>query len=256
VEAFLTGVGWVTAAGIGRGKKGSFSWGEGDLPSISRKDIFADPRPHFGRMDRFSKIGLAAIAMALRDADIDSGMEGTIGVVASTVRGCVDTDSLYFSAVRDRGAQCASPHLFVFVTGSTFLGEASIEFGLRGPTLLLSEQEPGRCAVLASAVEMISGNQSSVMAAGICDISVGEKNGELVNWCTGGPAGGIRDIADGQAVGVTHGVFRPGGLFLVLEKDARSDHVYGTLSMSEGNLFFDGTPVNDITWLAAALSGR
>lgn len=232
MEASVTGVGWVTAAGIGRGREGSFSWGEGDLPLISRKDVFADSRPHFGRMDRFSKTGLAAISMALRDAGIESGKEQTIGVIASTARGCIDTDRLFFSAVSDRGAQFASPHLFVFVTGSTFLGEACIEFGLRGPTLLMSEEEPDRCAVLASAVEMISSNQSPVMAAGICDTSVG------------------------QADGASNKAHRPGALFFVLQRDAGRDQAYGAVNLHKEGLFFHGTPVNDITRFAVSLSRK
>jgi 3-oxoacyl-[acyl-carrier-protein] synthase II len=232
MEAFVTGVGWVTAAGRGRGREERFSWGQGQLPSIARKDIFADPRPHFGRMDRFSKLGLAAVAMALRDAGIESGKEQTIGVIASTINGCIDTDRVYFNAIRESGAQFASPHLFVFVSGNTFLGEASIEFNLTGPTFLLNEREPSRCAVLSMGVEIIATNQSNVMVAGICDIAPQE------------PCESNKPIS------------QQGALFVVLEKDPGKDRLYGALELNKGRLFFEGTPFDDMTRLAARLSEK
>lgn len=232
MEAFITGIGWVTAAGLGRGREGRFSWGEGELPAISRKDIFADPRPHFGRMDRFSKFGLAGVAMALRDAGVESGANQTIGVIASTLRGCNDTDNLYLRTVQEMGAQFASPHLFVFVSGNTFLGEASIAFGLRGPTFLLSEQDLSGRTVLSTAIEMIVTNQSDAMVAGMCDIvppDSGASNGS---------------------------VSRQGALFFVLQKGSTKERTYGTLELNKQHLFFEKMPVDDISWLAARLSGR
>lgn len=232
MEAFVTGVGWVTAAGLGRGKEGTFSWGEGRLPSISRKDVFADPRPHFGRMDRFSKLGLAAVSMALRDAGIQSGEDRTIGVIASTVRGCIDTDWAYFSDIREKGPQFASPHLFVFVAGNTFLGEASIEFNLRGPTFLMSEREPSRYAVLSAGIEMIATHQSEVMVVGICD-------GETSLTC----------LSDEPTL-------QSGSVFFVLDRDPGKGQSYGVLAQRDGRLFFEGAPVGDITRLAVRLSGK
>ncbi|MFN2266751.1 MAG: beta-ketoacyl synthase N-terminal-like domain-containing protein, partial [Desulfonatronovibrio sp.] len=100
MKAFITGMGWITASGFGRGMK-PFSAPEGDVKVPSRKEVFKDRDDRFGRMDPFSKVGLAAIAMALEDAGIagDPEQNRTAGITASTQRGCIGTDVDFFHTV-------------------------------------------------------------------------------------------------------------------------------------------------------------
>ncbi|MDX2440765.1 MAG: hypothetical protein QNK40_09460 [Desulfobacterales bacterium] len=85
--ASVTGIGWITAAGMECGRKAdSFSMPTGNLPKITGTVVFGKPYKHFGRMDEYSRLGLAAIAFALKDAGLEKWKKKRdIGIIASTV---------------------------------------------------------------------------------------------------------------------------------------------------------------------------
>ncbi|MGD8890798.1 MAG: hypothetical protein PVF53_20450, partial [Desulfobacterales bacterium] len=57
--AEITGIGWVTSTGMGRGRKHqSFAMPRGKLPEIDPADMFKKPYPNFRRMDEYSRLGL------------------------------------------------------------------------------------------------------------------------------------------------------------------------------------------------------
>ena len=67
--ASITGVGWVGTENIGWGRRYTRNLsGEDTLPKVTSRMIFGKGLPHFGRLDTYSKIGIAAIAFALKDA--------------------------------------------------------------------------------------------------------------------------------------------------------------------------------------------
>ena len=71
MKTVITGSGWVTPTTMGCGKNHDrFEWRQGELPEITRKAVFEEPYPHFGRLDRYSRLGLSAIAFALKDAGL------------------------------------------------------------------------------------------------------------------------------------------------------------------------------------------
>ncbi len=94
-KAFITGVGWVTAAGMGSGRSGApFSMERGRIARIARKALFREPDQRFGRLDDFSRLGLAGITLALRDAGLEEWSEKRpTGIICSTVNGCSSTRS-------------------------------------------------------------------------------------------------------------------------------------------------------------------
>jgi 3-oxoacyl-[acyl-carrier-protein] synthase II len=173
VKAFVIGIGWVTASGIGRGRRGdTFAMPPGDLPAFTRKDIFAEPFPRFGRLDGFSRLGLAGIALALADAGLDRWeQKRDIGVLAGTARGCLGTDIAYFDTVLPEGGALASPNLFAYTLSNTFLGEAAIRFGLTGSSLVLNDSDPAGFSPLRMALESLAWEESPLMLAGICDLA-------------------------------------------------------------------------------------
>jgi len=87
-------MGWVTATNLGCGRDHKwFEMKPGNLPEIKRKVVFSEPYPHFGRLDRYSRLGLSAIAFALKDAGLSRWTHPRpISIIASTVHGCLDTD--------------------------------------------------------------------------------------------------------------------------------------------------------------------
>lgn len=230
MDAVITGIGWVTAAGPGRGKEGrEFAVTGGPLPPLTRKAVFAEPNQRFGRQSEYSKVGLAAIAFALRDAGLEQWeAKRPIGIVAATRLGCLATDSAYFDTVLPASGGLASPNLFAYTLSNCFLSEAAIQFGLTGSTLVVNETEPRGLAPLGMALESLAWGESETMLAGICDL----------------PAPPF--AAAGAPV--------PGALFMVLDNGReRSGAGYGRLALAaDGALHHAGVAVESFVGLVAA----
>ena len=74
--AAITGIGWVTPASMGSGRHyQTLQPKDGKLPKLTSRMIFGKVSPHFGRLDEYSKLGLTAVAFALKDAKQDKGMK-------------------------------------------------------------------------------------------------------------------------------------------------------------------------------------
>ena len=221
----ITGIGWVTVAGMGRGREhGSFAMIDGQLPKFDRKAAFEKPYQHFGRMDEYSKLGLAAIAFALKDAGLDEWEEKRdIGIIASTVYGCLSTDIKYYDTVIPEEGLLASPSLFAYTLPNCFLGEAAIRFGLTGASFVVNEQALSGLTSLRMAVDSIAWGESETMLAGVCDL------GCPPNF-----------VVPGRAV--------PGAVFFVIERiyKRKCSH-YGELLLDKkGAIFFKGCEIEDL----------
>jgi len=232
-DAFLAGMGWVNSAGfgVGRGDE-AFSWGIGDLPPIRRPQIFSDPHPHFGRLDRYSRLGIAAIALALRDAGMEQAdLRGrSAALIASTVYGCLETDISFLDSARSEGGRDASPHLFAYTLSSTFLGEAALEFGFTGATYVVNEAPLTGSTALRMSAESIMEEESEIVATGVCDL---------------GPSPLL--MADNAP---------SGALFFILTQASCAGLPYGRLSIRGKDLLFEGEPVKNMIELAMSLSSE
>jgi 3-oxoacyl-[acyl-carrier-protein] synthase II len=229
VKALISGVGWVNSTGRGQGRQAVFHPGldEGRL-ELSAKGIFDKPVPRYGRMDDYSRLGLSAITLALKDAQLDQWTEmRNIAVIASTVYGCLQTDADYYDTVRPEGGRLASPNLFAYTLSNTFLGEASIYFGLTGAGFIIDEASLSGCSGLLLAVNSLRRKECEAVITGICD--------------TGPPL----------SLGLT-GRAIPGALFFVLQPaSAKQSLSYGALTQEErGDIFFEGKKVEDLYDLA------
>jgi 3-oxoacyl-[acyl-carrier-protein] synthase II len=231
VKVLITGIGWVNSGGFGQGRQVAYHPGAGEgrlkLPS---KDIYDKPIPRYGRMDGYSRLGLTGIALALRDAGLDQWTEmRNISVVASTVYGCLQTDADYYDTVRLKEGHLASPNLFAYTLSNTFLGEASIHFGLTGAGFILQEPFLSGLSGLFLAMNSLKRKESEAVIAGVCD------TGPLLSL-------GLK----GRAV--------PGALFFVLQPVVSGPGFsYGALTQGKtGTIFFNRKKVEDLY----ALAGR
>jgi 3-oxoacyl-[acyl-carrier-protein] synthase II len=224
MRADITGVGWITAAGMGRGQDHhGFYMPAGQLPLYSPEKIFAAPYPNLRRMDDFSRLGVSAIGLTLKDAGLAAWTrKRDIGVVAATVYGCLGADvDFYHTVLPDHGAQ-ASPAIFSYTSANSFLGEAAIHFGMTGANYAVFEQRPTGLAGLWAALGHIAAGDDEKMLGGICD------------------AGSPGLFGQPQK-------FPSGAVFFMLETAGANPHAYGTLaSGSQGELVFNSHPVNDI----------
>jgi 3-oxoacyl-[acyl-carrier-protein] synthase II len=221
MDVFVTGIGWVTGAGYGWGSAGSaFALPDLPLPALSRKDVFPEPNQRFGRMSDYAKLGLAAIAFALRDAGLETwSTKRAVGVVASTGLGCLATDLEYHRTVLLQGGGLASPNLFAYTLANCFLGDAAIQFGLTGSSIAINETSEDGLDSFRMALEAIELGEADTMLAGICDLPVPAPLAGLVT-------------------------LRPGAVFLVLAATPpQGSNNYGTVSLAEdGRLLHNGSP--------------
>ncbi len=213
--------------GCGRDHE-NFAQPHGQLPEINPSDMFKKPYPNFRRMDEYSRLGLTAIAFALIDAGLSEWTrERNIGIIASTVYGCLGTDVDYYKTViPDRGAH-ASPALFSYTLANSFLGEAAIRFGLTGTNYVITEQHPTGLAGLQAALDHITRGDVEKILSGISDVGCPEIFGEP-------------------------GKVPPGAVFLMLEKSpAREISSYGKVQLNRtGDIILNGSKINDLTDLA------
>ena len=224
----ITGIGWVTAAGIGRGRKHQpFAMPREELPEINPADMFKKPYPNFRRMDEYSRLGLAATALALIDADLSEWTrERDIGIIASTSYGCLGTDVDYYQTVIPDGGAQASPALFSYTLANGFLGEAAIRFGLIGINYVVTEQHPTGLAGLQTALDHISRGVVEKILGGVCDVGCPPIFGEPAK-------------------------VPPGAVFFMLEKHGAMERSsYGQLQLNRsGDLLLDGSEIADLTGL-------
>ncbi|MEW6187799.1 MAG: beta-ketoacyl synthase N-terminal-like domain-containing protein [Thermodesulfobacteriota bacterium] len=235
MKQVITGMGWVNSAGLGRGRRVVYRPGIPGAPvTFSSKQVFPNPMPRFGRMDRYSRLGLAGIALALQDAGLASWKElRNIAVITSTVYGCLETDADYYDTVIPEGGKLASPNLFAYTLSNTFLGEAALQFGLSGPSYVLHEEILSGLTGLHMAMEILAAGLFPAVLVGMCD------TGPL-------PSLGLKDRS------------LTGALFFVLQKEGEPEgEVYGSLTKEiSGPICYEGNETEDLPRLAEQCSKR
>ena len=177
LSARITGSGWVTATGCGRGRThDSPLWqaGEPQTPTSVLQNLRGGSR--FGRLDLFSQIGVAAVSLALEDARRldDATAPGNrknlnIGLICATTSSCERTDNNFYKTVQDN-PRLASPGLFVYTLATSFLGEAALRFAIEGVSLALIEPQPSGCDALRLGLEQLSFGDEDVVIIGICNL--------------------------------------------------------------------------------------
>lgn len=230
METAITGIGWVTAQGAGFGGQGrGFAPDNAPLPLLTRKEVFDQPNQRFGRQSNYSKVGLSAIAFALRDAAMEQWTEKRpVGVIAATRLGCLTTDVDYYETVLPRGGGLASPNLFAYTLANCFLGEAAIQFGLTGSAYVINDSiGDGLCSV-SMALESLALGECVTMLAGICDL----------------PAPPLPGLPAGPT----------GAVFLVLDTTREGNaSPYGGLDLAaDGTIRHNGTEVASFIGLVTA----
>src|SRR6185369_15319482 len=167
----ILGTGWITSKGYGMVNlcEEHLFASEETLYTVAKNGIFTRPVKNFGRLDRLSRITLAAVYLALKDAGIESSPESKqdIGIVGTNDQGSLETDTAYFRDFADNGRKLARANLFIYTLPSSPMGEAAIHFGLSGPLLYMSGTGDSLATVMIAAAEMVAGSESSLMLAGI-----------------------------------------------------------------------------------------
>jgi 3-oxoacyl-[acyl-carrier-protein] synthase II len=231
----ITGIGWITHSGIGYGQASQpFALLKGPLPEITRKMVLDKPYRNFGRMDDYSKVGLGTIGLALKDSNLLSfNRKRDIGVIASTTYGCLNTDINYYQTVIPQQGTLASPNLFAYTLPNTYLGDASICFGLTGQNYVVSEPTPKRLISIQLGLQALLNKETDKMLCGFCDT----------------PPLDIFNSADSNVYG---------SVFFMIERDCSPEKQnYGEIAQNKnGSLTLNQKPVEDIIGLVNRCLGN
>jgi 3-oxoacyl-[acyl-carrier-protein] synthase II len=121
-------------------------------------------RRQLWRLERFTRIALAAADEALRDARLDAASwDGArVGVVVGCSLGGAATWEAESGRMRREGPEAVSPVVIPMLLPNMAAGEVALALGIRGPSLAVSTA----CASGASALAVAR----DWLAAGLCDV--------------------------------------------------------------------------------------
>ena len=95
------------------------------------------------------------------------GNETFCGHRGLDLAGCLATDIEYYDTVLPEGGGLPSPNLFSSTLPTCFLGEAAIQFGLTGPTLIVNAPAEDALSGVRLALESLFWGECGTMLAGI-----------------------------------------------------------------------------------------
>ncbi|MER5280276.1 beta-ketoacyl-[acyl-carrier-protein] synthase family protein [Streptomyces sp. NPDC002809] len=182
-DAAVTGIGMVTAAGIGT----AASWNRiclGNSTAAVRVPALAGTRADFGcavpgfdaaaslgrrkalRLDRSSQFALAAAAEALADSGLDTATwDGArVAVVLGSGIGGAATWEAQHDVLLERGFNQVSPMLIPMLAVNMAAGYVAMECGARGPNFVTATA----CASGTTAV----GTARELLRSGVCDVVI------------------------------------------------------------------------------------
>ena len=222
----VVGGAWITTSGIGCVNEGDdFSMPDGVLPELRRELLSSRPEQRWGRLDYYSKAGLIAASLALKDAGLDpQEVPISTAVIVSTVSGSIDVDHEYFRTVVPQSGLLASPNLFAYTLPNCMLGEISIRYGLTGPAVVVSQTTPDMMNGIVGGAKLLSYGLCQKVIAGYCSTETG-----------------IRHVDT---------LCKPGSVFLMLGKAEEKS----SLTLNGSVLMYDGRPVSGLIDLMEQLT--
>jgi 3-oxoacyl-(acyl-carrier-protein) synthase len=133
------------------------------------------------RLDRCSRMAMAAAREALHDSGLDSpagamrGEEtGAHAMVVGTMTAGIGTLRAFLATQLAEGPESASPMLFPFTVPNSPASQCSILLGLRGPNLTISEMEASGLAAIATAAGLVRDGACDAVVAGGADEWIAE----------------------------------------------------------------------------------
>lgn len=170
----VLGLGWVQGGEFGcarLGRRHAFPAGA-TLHSLWRAAaLLPAPPKNVGRFDAATHLACDAIALALRDAGLESaaGRTQDIGLLVATPDGSVAANRAYFADYLAGGRTLGRGNLFIYTLPTSAAAEAAICFGLRGPLLYAAAARRPAHGLLSMAGGMLGSGESSLMLALLAD---------------------------------------------------------------------------------------
>ena len=154
-------------------------------------------------LDPSSELALAAIALAIRDADLDEATLGRAGLCLGSAHGPTETMGLFIDDLVAKGPRFVKPILFPHTYLNTAVSLAAIEFDMHGPHLNLASGFTAAAQAIAAGIDLVRDGRADVMVAGGFEalseyLLWGYESAGLLSLCDevaslGGPFGRERD---------------------------------------------------------------
>lgn len=209
--------------------------GEGrSIPALLADDGALEefiPRRSLRRIDHFSRLALLGACLALQDAGRQDADRSRLGVVIATGWGAVATTFSFLHSFLEGGDVCSSPTHFSNSVHNAAAANVSIQLGVTGPSLTVSQFELSLPSALLTARRWLAEERVEAVLVG----GVDEYCPEL-GYCWrrffGDPDGDLRPFEfDRQSAFPGEGA-----AFLLLERGDRESR-YGYLTdVQQGNL--------------------
>ncbi len=191
-QVVITGLGAVTPIGIGvkdfcKGLKA----GRNSIAKVTRFDV-TDFRSKLAaeikdfqaeewidkksakRMDRFSKFGIAASAMAIEDAGLDSFLfdKNRAGVIIGSGIGGSQTFEDGYSTLQENGPKSLNPFIASRLLINMAASMVSIKYGLKGPISALSVACSTGSNAIGDAFRILQRGDADIMLAGSSEAAI------------------------------------------------------------------------------------
>lgn len=119
-------------------------------------------------LDTASALFLAATSQALQQAgiNVESGENHTVGILAGTAYGCLETAGLFFADYLTKGPRLVKPLLFPHSYNNTPVSLAAMEWELRGEHENNVSADIASGVVLLQAFDLLASGQAEILVAG------------------------------------------------------------------------------------------
>lgn len=185
-RAAVTGIGLVTAAGVGVGAAWSGVCGAASAPSVVRRpelvdlpcDFFytitgLDTKAVLGvaaqrLMDRFAQLAVIAAREAVADAGLDPSVwdSGRVGVVIGSAHGGLPFYDEQHIALTGRGARRVSPKLAPLTVVNGAASSVTLDLGIHGPSQAVSTACSSGTVAIGTAHQMLRTGACDIVIAG------------------------------------------------------------------------------------------
>ena len=136
------------------------------------------PKRALRRLDHYSRLALLGGCLALDDAGISADQRDRIGVIVASGYGASATTFGFLDSVLDDGDHCASPTAFSNSVHNVAGAYLSMQLGIHGPNLTLSQFEMSVSAAIYNAVCWLQqGRVDTVLVGGV------DEHCAVLNYC-------------------------------------------------------------------------
>lgn len=184
-DLVLTGIGPVSAIGIGREKFASAllagQSGVGEVTGfdvehcqckLAAEIIDFDVKKYLatekGYLDRNSQLAFAAMRLAMDDAQLKVAPEsaGRVGLCLGTCFGNMDTARAFYQKMQEKGPKFAPPFIFPHTYNNTTASLLAIEYGIKGVHANFSSGAAAGAEAIAYAIHNLKFGKADVVFAG------------------------------------------------------------------------------------------